>query len=97
MGDFGIDDVIEVFIKVFFSLHSFDSGPADVKTYIAPKFWYMQAFMMIADVILHPDHRFEYWAIFTHCKVWGLEPTSLHCPTQANLSVSLNENLVSGK
>ena len=25
--------------------------------------------------------------LFSHCKVWGFEPTSLHCSLQANLNV----------
>lgn len=38
VGDVGIGDLLEVLNNIFFSLQSFDSGLADVKTYIAVEF-----------------------------------------------------------
>jgi len=48
----------------------------------------MQPFIMIADVILLIKTTSLRAELFSHCKVWGFEPTSLHCALQANLSAS---------
>lgn len=64
-GDFGISDVTGVFYKVFFPPQLIWFWPADVKTHIAFSHDTCNLFIMIADVILHPDHKLEGWAIFT--------------------------------
>lgn len=47
---------------------------------------YIRSFIMIPGVVLHPKPQASGLSYFHTGKVWRFDPTSLHCPLQANLS-----------
>lgn len=47
---------------------------------------YIRSFIMIPGVVLHPRPQASGLSYFHTGKVWRFDPTSLHCPLQANLS-----------